>query len=378
MKIVHLSDLHLGKRVNEFPMLEDQEFILLKILNIIDNEQPQAVIIAGDVYDKSVPSAEVVQMLDDFLYKLSQRGAQVFVVSGNHDSPERMSFGARIMEKSGVHFSPVYNGVVSPVAMQDEYGAVCVYMLPFVRPAQVRRFYEDEAIKSYTDAVRATIAHMDIEPSVRNILVTHQFVTGSIRSDSEDISVGGADNVDASVFALFDYVALGHIHGPQHVWKETIRYSGTPLKYSFSERDHTKSVTVLEMREKGHVVIHTVPLVPKHDLRQIKGTYMELTAKSNYDGTATDDYLNIILTDEADVPDAVGRLRAVYPNLMKLEYDNARTRSKSELGGIENVAHKTELELFTELYAKQNGQPMSDEQIAWSIELFEKAKEAAR
>lgn len=223
MRLIHLSDLHLGKRVNEFSMLEDQEYILTKIINIVDNEKPDAVIIAGDVYDKSVPSAEAVELFDDFLVRLSKRHLKVVVVSGNHDSSERIAFGGRLMDANGIHISPVYHGEITPVTMEDEYGVLNVYMLPFLKPVNVRRFFPDAEISSYTDALRVAVNQLRINADERNILVTHQFVTGAVRSDSEYISVGGTDNVDSSVFEGFDYVALGHIHRPQSVGKETVR-----------------------------------------------------------------------------------------------------------------------------------------------------------
>ena len=373
MKLLHLSDLHLGKRVNEFSMLEDQEYILKKILTVMDDVQPDAVLIAGDVYDKSVPSAEAMQLLERFLYSLVKRKLQVFVISGNHDSPERLSFANRLIDASGVHLSPVYDGNVTPMTLTDEYGPVNIYMLPFLKPAHVRHFFPDEEIGSYTDALRLAVNAMEINEAQRNVLITHQFVTGAERSESEDISVGGADNVDASVFAAFDYVALGHIHGPQNIdGNEHIRYCGTPLKYSFSEANHKKSVTVVTLDEKGKVEIRTVPLTPKHDMRELRGTYMELTAKANYEGTATDDYLHITLTDEEDIPDVIGKLRVIYPNLMKLDYDNKRTRSNAVLNAAEDVENKTPLELFNEFYEKQNGSPLSEEQARFSAELIEK------
>lgn len=373
MKFIHLSDLHLGKRVNEFSMLEDQAYILKEIINVIDDEKPDGVLIAGDVYDKSVPPAEAVQLFDDFLYRLSRRELHVFVISGNHDSPERIAFGGRLMERSGVHFSPVYDGTVTRVNLEDEYGTVSVYMLPFIKPAHVRRFFPEEEILSYTDAVAAALSGIPKDSPERKVLITHQFVTGASRSESEEISVGGSDNVDATAFDGFDYVALGHIHGPQNIGAAgTVRYCGTPLKYSFSEAGHEKSVTVAELLEKGNVSVRTVPLTPRHDLRRIRGTYMELTAKSSYEGTRTDDYLQITLTDEEDIPDAVGRLRVIYPNLMKLEYDNRRTRAgmDQELTGTER--QQTPLELFAEFYEKQNHQPMSEKQQAFVEELIEK------
>jgi len=372
MKCIHLSDLHLGKRVNEFSMLEDQSYILEQILTVIDREEPDAVLIAGDVYDKAVPSAEAVELFDEFLYQLSRRRLQTLVISGNHDSPERIAFGGRMMTLSGIHMSPVYDGAVKSVLLRDEWGEVAFYLLPFVKPAHIRRYFPEENIESYTDAMCVAIDAMGIDETKRNVLVTHQFVTGAMRSDSEYISVGGSDNVDAAVFEQFDYVALGHIHGPQKMGRETVRYCGTPLKYSFSEAAHRKSVTVVELREKGNVAIRTVDLTPRRDLRELRGTYMELTDRRNYAGTATEDYLHITLTDEEDIPDAIGRLRVIYPNLMKLDYDNARTRGSVELNGVEDLEQKSPLELFAELYEKQNRQPMSQAQQQFAQGLIER------
>lgn len=362
MKFFHLSDLHLGKRVNAFSMLEDQDYILTEILRLLDEEQPDGVLIAGDVYDKAVPPAEAVGLFDRFLCALVERGVQVFVISGNHDSPERIAFGGRLMAQSGVYMSPVYNGDVRPLSLTDGYGVVNVFLLPFVKPAHVRRFFEEEEIVSYTDAVGAAIRHMPVDPAARNILVTHQFVTGAARSESEDITVGGADNVDAAVMEVFDYVALGHIHGPQTIGRDTLRYCGTPLKYSFSEAGQPKSVTVVELREKGAVTVRTRPLIPRRDLRELRGRYEDLTLKRYYDAQNTDDYLHITLTDEEDIPDAVGKLRVIYPHLMKLDYDNARTRAGGHITGAEAAETKTPLQLFGELYEKQNNQPMSEQQ----------------
>ena len=363
MKILHLSDLHLGKKVNEYSMIEDQRFILVRIINIIDEEKPDCIILAGDIYDKSVPSTEAVDLFDDFLFRLSQRDAEVFVISGNHDSPERLAFGGRLMNESGVHLSPVYDGNIEPYKLTDSFGTVNFYMLPFVKPANVRRFFEDEEINSYTDAIRTAIEKMDVDESERNVLITHQFVTGADRTESEDISVGGTDNVDASVFDAFDYVALGHIHRPQNVSSERIRYCGTPLKYSFSEARDKKSVTVAELGEKGELSIRTVPLVPKRDLVELKGSYDELTLKSFYDGTSyQEDYVHITLTDENDIPDAVAKLRVIYHNIMKLDYDNARTRHSAEITADADVERKTPGELFADFYKLQNGTEMTPEQ----------------
>lgn len=372
MRIIHLSDLHLGKRVNEYNLIEDQTFILRQILDVIDGEQPQAMIIAGDVYDKAVPSAEAVEVFDEFLCRLAERKLQVFVISGNHDSPERIAFASRLIDASGIHLSPVYNGEVKSITLSDECGLVHFYMLPFIKPANVRRFFPEETINSYTDAVRTAINHINMDHNERNVLITHQFVTGALRSDSEDISVGGADNVDASVFDGIDYVALGHIHGPQNIGSERIRYCGTPLKYSFSEVSHEKSVSVVTLREKGGLEVKTVPLTPLHDMREIRGTYDELTARSRYIGTNVEDYLHVTLTDEDDIPDAMNKLRVIYPNIMKLDYDNMRTRTNAQIDGAEAVETKSPLELLSEFYELQNGQPMNEEQMRFSKECIEK------
>ncbi len=379
MKLIHLSDLHLGKRVNEYSMLEDQAYILKEILAVVEKEKPDAVILAGDIYDKSVPSAEAVALFDEFLYDLAKRKLQVFVISGNHDSPERIAFGSRIMEAGGIHLSPVYNGKIEPVTLRDEYGEVAFYLLPFIKPVHVRRFSGEEEIASYTDAVRFAVGQMAPDPEKRSVLITHQFVTGARRSESEEISVGGADNVDAEVFALFDYVALGHIHSPQNVSSERIRYCGTPLKYSFSEAKDEKSVTVAELGKKGELSVRTEKLTPKRDLAELKGSYEELTRRSFYENTSLqEDYVHITLTDEEDVPDAIGKLRAIYHRLMKLDYDNARTRSNAVITADAEAERKTPLEMFSAFYEMQNNQPMSEVQTAFMKELIEKTWEEDR
>lgn len=370
MKFFHLSDLHLGRRMYEFSLIDDQKFILEELLCLAAEEHPDAVVIAGDIYDRAVPSAEAVELFDSFLTELAGRHIPVLAIAGNHDSPERIAFGAGLMAPSGVHLSPVYNGRVEPVTLSDAYGEVRFYLLPFIKPANVRRFYPDAVIESYTDALRCAAEHMDIEPSTRNVLVTHQFVTGGIRSDSEDVTVGGTDNVDAAVFDGFDYVALGHLHGAQRIGRETLRYSGTPLKYSFAEKDQIKSITVVKLGAKGNVSVSSLPLTPRRDMREIRGTYIELTLRDSYAGTDTEDYIHAVLTDENDIPNALARLRSIYPNLMKLDYDNLRTRSSAVIAAEERHRTMTGAELFAELYEKQNGQKMSDEQNAYAESVF--------
>lgn len=373
MKLIHLSDIHLGKRVNEFSMLEDQAYILKKILAVVDEEKPDGVLIAGDVYDKSVPSTEAVQLFDDFLVRLAERKLPVFIISGNHDSPERLSFANRLIDAVGIHLAPVYNGVVEPITLSDEYGPVNVYMLPFIKPAHVRGFFPDTEITGYSDAVAAAIGRMNIDKTQRNVLITHQFVTGAQRSDSEELSVGGTDNIGAEVFCDFDYVALGHIHGPQNMDSGRIRYCGSPLKYSFSEAAQQKSVTVAELKEKGTLEIHTVPLIPRRDMVELKGSYQQLTLREFYENTTyQEDYTHITLTDEEDIPDAVAKLRTVYHNLMKLDYDNTRTRHSAAISGAENVETRSPIDLFAEFYELQNGLPMSAEQTELVASLIKK------
>ena len=370
MKLIHLSDLHIGKRVNEVSMIPEQKHILAEILEIIRDEQADAVLIAGDVYDKTVPSAEAVTLFDEFLCRLAAERIPTFIISGNHDSPERLAFGNRLLAGSGIHISPVYDGQVTPITLSDDHGPVQFWLLPFVKPAHVKRYYPEAGIESYTDAIRVAMEHMELDKTQRNVLVTHQFVMGASTCESEEISVGGSDNVDASVLADFDYVALGHIHGPQNIGSNRIRYCGTPLKYSFSEECHHKSVTLVHLGAKGELSVELRPLTPLHDLRSIRGTFQEVAAKDFCKKTAAEDYLHVILTDEEDVPEAIGKLRVIYPNVMKLTYDNTRTRTNQVIDGAVDVQKKSPLELFDELYTIQNNQPMSDEQRHFVQELI--------
>lgn len=374
MRFLHTADLHIGKRVNEFSMLEDQEYILRQILKTADKEQVEAVLIAGDVYDKQVPSAEAVRLFDWFLTQLNSRKLPVIVIGGNHDSVERLSFGAQIMEESGVYLTQSYDGKVVPVRLEDEYGPVNLWMLPFLKPAMVKRFFSEQDIVTYQDALETVIGNMELNREERNLLIAHQFVTGAVTGGSEDsveVFVGGVENVDASVFADFDYVALGHIHRAQSAGGEQILYSGTPLKYSFSEIRHEKSVTIAELKEKGSLTVHQEPLKPLHDMREIRGSYEELVLRENYQGTDLEDYLHVILTDENDVPDVIGRLRSIYPNIMKLDYDNQRTRRNQELMKEEAAVEQSPMELLGQFFSQQNNQEMSPEQTEYARTLME-------
>ena len=380
MKLMHLSDLHLGKRLNEFSLLEDQCFILQQLVELVRSEQPDCVLLAGDIYDKPVPPAEAVTLFDDFLNKLAQL-TTVCVTSGNHDSAERLAFGAQLMREGGVHFCGLYTGEPQCVTLQDAYGSVHIYLLPFLKPAHVRHCLpptEAEQVTTYHEALRCAVERMHINAAERNVLVAHQFVTGAQMAGSEAVNVGGVDNIGAEVFAAFDYTALGHIHRAQNVGSERVRYSGTPLKYSFAEWQQEKSVTLVELGEKGSVSVTALPLAPLRDLRKLRGSYEELMSREFYDELPKDsdgllrDFYHLTLTDEEDVPDAVQKLRSVYKNLLQLEYDNKRTRTDNAIEGAERVVEKSPLELMEEFYQLQNNQALSEKQRAYLQDLLEK------
>lgn len=362
---MHLADLHLGKRVNGFSMMEDQEYILNRILEIMEEEQPDGLLIAGDVYDKTIPPAEAVRLMDDFLTAVAAKHVPVFLISGNHDSAERVAFGHQLMQGSSIWISPVYDGTIRHHTLEDRWGEVNIYLIPFLRPSVVRSFFPDVEIEDYTDALRTIIEDLQVDTSRRNVVLVHQFVTaaGALPEtcDSEQLSVGGLDRVDGSVFSPFDYTALGHLHGPQRVGSETIRYAGSPLKYSFSELHQKKSVTVVELRAKGETEIRQIPLQPRREMTEMRGTFEEILEEARKKGAPQTDYYHMILTDETDVVDALSRLREYYPNIMLLDYDNRRTRSQKEVEQLDRVEERTPGELFAALYEQQNGQEMDSD-----------------
>lgn len=362
MRLMHLSDLHIGKRLNEFSLLDDQSYILDEILRIAEEQKPDAVAIAGDIYDKSTPSAEAVALFDSFISRLARLVTPVFVISGNHDSAERIAFGSSLMQTAGVYLSPVYNGESSPIKVDDEFGSVNVYMLPFIRPSDVRRCFPDDDTESFDSAFKTAVSHLNVNEKERNVIIAHQFITGAAAGGSESVSVGGLDNISAEVFAQFDYAALGHIHHRQNIMSEKVRYSGTPLKYSFSEVGDEKTVTIADIGKKGKLSIEEVPLCPMRDLREIKGTYLEITDRNFYDKFNREDYIHATLTDENDIPEAIGRLRSVYPNIMKLDYDNTRTRGNRVVGDLADEIQRSPAELFAEFYQTCNNSALSDEQ----------------
>ncbi len=366
MRLLHLSDLHLGKHVCGFPMIEDQRAVLGQAVDMIGRLRVDALLLAGDLYDKASPGVEAVSLLDRFLDDVSRTGTPVFAVAGNHDSPERVAYASSILSRHGIFISPVYDGTVAHYSLSDGRGEVTFWLIPFLKPATVRPFFPDAKIETYTDALGAVIGACDIDRTARNVAVSHQFVTsggvGPERTDSE-LSLGGMDNVDAGVFDPFDYVALGHVHRPQRVGREGIRYSGSPLKYSFSEVNDRKGATLVELGAKGEVRVERAPFTPTHDMRKVKGTVEALCDPEVLAAADPRDYLHVTLTDEEPGAGALDRLRAHYPNVMQVEYDNARARAKG-LGEADAARRErlTPLELFEGFYEAQNGRPMNDAQ----------------
>jgi len=375
MKFIHLSDLHLGKKLGEFDLIEDQKYITDRIFDIIDSEKPDAVIIAGDIYDRGFPPLDAINLFDDIIVRLAGKKIESFIISGNHDSAERNAFANRLIDLSGIHLSSVYNGNVKPLTLKDSHGEVNFWMLPFIKPATVRNFFPDEEIASYTDAVKVAVKNMNADFSSRNILIAHQFVTGSERCDSEDVSVGGSDNVDAAAFDGFDYVALGHLHGAQSAGRETIRYCGTPLKYSLSEINHEKSVTVVEIGEKDDVKIRTVPLAPMRDIVEITGSYNEIISQEFSSKLKKDDFYKFILTDEENIVNVMNRVRTVYPNVIKIDYTHAQTVRAAEFSSDQNVGNLSMLDNFKNFYRSVKGEELSERQTAYLTALIEKIEE---
>lgn len=367
MKFIHLADLHIGKRINEYPLIEDQRYILMEILKIIDAEKPDGVFIAGDVYDKSQPSSEAVKLLDEFLSLLAERRLSVYVISGNHDCAERVAYGESVFEKQLIYLAPVFDGKISRIEKEDEYGRINVYLMPFLRPAHVKRAFPEAEIETYTDAVKCVIDSLNINRAERNIILAHQFITGAERCDSEDLSVGTLDDVDYRVFDDFDYAALGHIHKAQQAGRKEVRYAGTPLKYSASEAGHKKSVTVVELKEKGDVDIRQIPLIPMRDFKDITGRLDDVLKMGN-----ERDYARITLTDEETVVDAYGKLKERFPYMTELIFER-RERKYSESGKVS--IEESKINQFAHFFEQQNGKRLTDEQRGFVQKLFEEIEE---
>ena len=365
MKIFHLSDLHIGKSVHEYSMKEEQIHILDEILSYIEEEHPQAVIFAGDIYDKSVPSIEAVNILDEFFTKISKTGAKILIISGNHDSSHRLNFASRLLESNNIYIESVFDGKVRVVTLDDEYGEVNFYMHPFIKPMDVRGYYEVRDIESYNDAIKAVIESTYVDKSKRNVMIAHQFVTGAIRTESE-ITVGTVDNVDGTIFDDYDYVALGHIHRPQKVLRETMRYSGTPLSYSFSEKDDKKSITVIDFDEGKVPKITFLPLLPLHRMVEVRGSLEELLTREE----ATDDYVKVILTDDVAI-DAMAKLQKIYPNIMQIVFEDKKAIDMLDGIAGDNVLNKDKYELFSDFYKEITGEDMNEQDKAYLVRCME-------
>lgn len=369
MKILHLADLHLGKILQEQSLIEDQEYMLKEIIEIIKNENIEAVLISGDVYDRSVPPAEAVNLLDNFLKILiKELKIKVFIISGNHDSKDRLGFGSKIFEDEGLYIESKYNGNLRKVELEDSHGKINIYMLPFVKPIEVKDFFEDDLENNYNTAIHKIIEKEKINKDERNIIMVHQFVTaGTIepeRTESEIISLGGIENVDVSNFDDFDYVAIGHVHRPQQIGRKEARYAGTMLKYSFSEINHNKSVPIIDFKEKGNIEISLKELVPLRDMREIKGPIEELLKKENYELGNVNDYIKAVITNEETIYDAIGQIRRIYPNTLKLEIRNSKTINGGQEQdlNLQKVKRKSELELFEDFYKSQNNVDLDEKQ----------------
>lgn len=371
MKFMHLSDLHIGKKIYGHPMLEDQRAVLEQILEIADRTRPDGILIAGDVYDKAVPQESGIALFDYFLTELNRRNMPVFVVSGNHDSGQRLHFGGIIMRKENIWISGIYNGTLEKIRMEDEFGPVNIYLMPFIKPMAVRKYYKAD---TYEEAVKAVLGHTEINDAERNVLVAHQFVTNGAalpeQCDSETVFIGGLDHVDCSVFDAFDYTALGHLHGPQKVGRDTVRYAGSPLKYSFSECYHKKSVVIAELKEKGSCQTERIPIKPLHDMRELKGPLEALKNPQNYKKGDVNDYIRAVLTDEEELYAPLETLRKIYPNILRMDFENSRTKKEAELEFEADIEEKDDLELFEEFYSMQNGRKLSQEQETLVKELL--------
>lgn len=356
MKFMHLADLHIGKRVNGYSLIEDQEFVLEQTLEIMKLERVNALLIAGDVYDKSIPAGEAVSLFDKFIVKVFREKIPVFIISGNHDSAERLAFASRIIDECDIHFAPVYQKEIKPWTLKDAFGEVDFWLIPFIRPTDVRRFWPDEKIDSYTDAMRVVMEHLELTKGRRNVALVHQFITNSERCDSEEQVIGGLDNVDCDVFDKMDYVALGHLHGPQSVGRETIRYAGSPLKYSFSEINHQKSVTIVELEDE--IRVRTIPLAAKRDWVELRGSFDEIISNKVENPHSKEDYYRIILTDEVRIPDVAERLRACYPNWMCIEYAFQKEVIMANVS--RPVVEMSPEQYFAELFRRQMGREMNE------------------
>ena len=363
MKLLHISDLHLGKRLIEVSMLEDQAYILDQIVGIAASEQPDAVLIAGDVYDRSNPPAEAMALFSRFVRELAALGCAVMVISGNHDSPDRVAYLGELVRERGVYLSPVYDGHVEPIELRDEFGPVRFWLMPYVHPEVVRGIFPEETVADANDAARLVLGAMDVDRTCRNVILSHQCVLGCAFDEREQKSVGALDNVDPALYDAFDYVALGHIHRAQAIGRRdgTLRYCGTPLKYSKKEAATDKTVTRVALGEKGDIRLDELPLTPLREVRLVRGLFDDLIGQGPAPGTE-DDYFFITLTDEVDIPNAAARLRDRFGRVLALDFDNRRTRAGGSvtIGDREAAEDRSPMALLMELYRLTHDRDMDD------------------
>ncbi len=352
-------------------MADDQKYILDQIIKITKEEKADGIIIAGDIYDKAIAPVEAIRIFEDFLTELVKLKIKVYIISGNHDNSDRLTFGSGFMENSGIFFSHNYDGTAACPTFTDEFGEVKIYLLPFIRPQNVRPCFPDKEIADYNDALKTAVDSLNIDCSKRNILVTHQNVTNAKHCDSEELIFGGLDNISSKIFKDFDYVALGHIHSPQHIERESIRYCGTPLKYSTSEINQTKSVTVIDLKEKGNLSVYQKELKPLRDMRQVKGKFDDIIKNSSSDDKNHEDYINVVLTDEDDVADAMARIRQVYPFALQIEYDNYRTQHIADSIKTSDVKKMNPCDVFSAFYTDRTEKELSEDESEYIKTLVE-------
>lgn len=357
MRLIHLADLHIGKRVKGYSLIEDQKHILNQIIKVATEEKVDGIIIAGDIYDNSVPSIEAVNLFDDFICKINEKGIKCFIVSGNHDNVYRISFASQIMSKSGIFVAKRYNGKFTPIVINED---INIWLLPFIRPFEVREHFNEFQTSDYEEMMKTVLNHSEIDENKINILVAHQFVTcnGSEpeRSESETVSLGTIDNIDVSVFDKFDYVALGHIHKSQAMGRNVVRYAGSPLKYSFSEKNDKKSIVILDI-EKKNINIKFEEFKPLRDMIEVSGYFSEIVKNER-----CEDYVKIILKDEDFIVDVKNKLEAIYPNIMEISYDNTYSKSISEMNFDNGEKQQTPFDLFKTFYYTQNSRNMDEKQ----------------
>lgn len=359
MKFAHLADLHIGKRLYEYSLIDNQRDILNKIVELIKKYNLDGVVISGDIYDKSVPPVDAVGIMDEFLSTLVKLDIFIIIIGGNHDSVARLSFGSKILEKSRVFISPVFNGNIEKVELSDQFGSINFYLLPYIRPINVKRVYQDFSGDSFTEALKFVIDRINPDKSMRNVLVAHQFVTGAQKSDSEELYVGGSENVDYTLFDDFDYVALGHLHMPQNVGRDTVRYAGTPLKYSFSEISHKKSMTIVDIKQKGDIQIQEILLNPMCDLVELRGSLNELVSNSIESSVDKKSFVKITLTDEVLKNNALDILKNFYPCIVSIGYDNSMTKDNKLIRKAEKSEEQEPQQIVEELFVQQNNRAMN-------------------